>query len=161
MFIEDFETDIVNRLVARIGTVIDIEKLPEKQSDFSTPFSKAKVSVVYKSSDYDTPKSTSHTAQQENAQAELVIQARNLRGTNGLYDVYDKCRKALIGFIPRNCGRIYAVSFKFEERNEAIWTYIFTIAARSEFVIDNDEVVDPSISQIKANSPGYPIIVVP
>lgn len=162
MFFEQFENDIKNRLVAKVGTGIDVEVLPEKQSDFATPFSKTKVSVCYKMSDYEKPKSTHHVVQQEDMQAELVIQGRNLRGVNGVYDAFNKVRLAIIGFKPTHCGLIYGVSFKFEERTEGIWTYVFTIAARSEMVMLADNVVEPGITEIThtPTMPGFDPIVV-
>jgi hypothetical protein len=163
MFFETFENDIKNRLVAKVGSGITVEVLPEKQSDFATPFDKGKISVCYKMSDFDKPKSTGHTVQQEDMQAELVIQARNLRGVNGVYDIFNKARLAVVGFMPTHCGRVYGVSFKFEERTDAVWTYVFTIAARSEMVMLADNVVEPGITEIThvPSDQGFGSITVP
>lgn len=166
MLFETFENDIVSRLQSKLNgatanSVIEVEALPENQAQMQRPFDKARVTVVYLMSDFQKPKATGHTVQQEDMQADIAIYARKIRGENGIYDVVEKVTKALFGFKPTHCGMIYGLQFKFDKREDALWCYTLTIAAPTNVVMLQDLVTDPTGSQVTVNSPGYPGISLP
>ncbi len=152
MFIEKLEIDTVKRLKDKVGNGIDVEVMPETEAAFTRPFSTGRLSVCYKQSDFDKPRSTAEISQDEEQTIEVIIQARTLRKTHGIYDLAERTRKALVGFIPTNCRRMYAVSFKFENRENNLWVYVYTFATKSTIVEVEVPYTEPPITEITAES---------
>lgn len=152
MFIEQLEIDIEKQLRAKIGTGIDVEVMPETEAGFSRPFAKGRLSVCYKQSEFDKPRSTAEISQDEEQTIEVIIQSRTLRKTHGIYDLAERTRKALVGFMPKHCRRIYAVSFKFESRETNLWVYVYTFATRSTIVEVEVPDTEPLITQVTGES---------
>lgn len=139
MNIEAAENSILTKLSTDLGSTFETELLPEKQADFEQPFEKTKVSICYAMSAYDKPKSAGLTVQQEDASFQLVIAGRKLRGSGGIYDAFRLVTNSLLGFMPTNCRRIFAVKFEFEKRENGVFSYIYTVSCGSELVMDYTE----------------------
>lgn len=157
MFYELLETETVARIAAKVVSQYLTEKLPENQADYNRPFVKGKITVAYKKSQFNTPKSTGHTVQEEGMQLEIVLCAKKLRGPDGIYEMFDKTRRALIGWRPSHCGRMYAVSFELETRQDGLFYYIFTVGAVSQLVMEADIDNDPAVSELQfvPDAPEY------
>lgn len=152
MFFEQLEKDIQQRLKDKVGTGIEVELLPEREADFRRPFQAGRLSVCYKQSDFDKPLSTAQISQDEDQTFEVVIQARALRGLHGIYDLANRTRIALVGYIPTNARRVSAVSFKFEAKEENLWVYVFTFTTKSTIVEVAEDEVLPLIQEITQES---------
>lgn len=160
MNLEQIEIDIKNRLTAKLPGAIEVEILPENEKDYKKPFANCKISVCYGLSEFAKPKSTGYIVQQEDIQVELFIRGRKLRGVNQVWDAKNKALKALIGFMPTDCRRIFGVGFRIESREDGLFSYVLTLAMGSELVEDfdeNDEVLQPPVNTITVNpaDPGF------
>jgi len=83
---EQIELDIVNRLSVLSTANVTVVPMPEVQGEYKRPVGTGmRVSVMYKSSDFDKSISTSSIVQKEIISVEIVLQASKLRGANGLY----------------------------------------------------------------------------
>jgi len=153
MFIEKSEKEVASRLTAKVGTGIIVEVLPEREADFRRPFEKGRLSVCYKQSEIEKPRSTNEISQDAEHTIEVVIQARALRGVHGIYDLADRTEKALVGFRPSTGRKMYAVSFKFETKEDNLWAYLFTFAFKSTVVEEPDEVNEPLLDEVTTESP--------
>lgn len=162
MFFEDLENEIASRIVQKVSPSFIVEVLPDDNSSYSRPFDKTKISVCYIESQYNKPKSTGYTAQEEGMNFEIVIVSRNRRGVGGLYDAFNQVRKAIIGYVPANCNRIYAVSFMVMKREDGLFYFTFTVGVISQLVmvadIDNDPL--PTILTFTPDDTYYDTLVV-
>jgi len=143
MFFEVQEIDIVTKLTADISAAADVQLLPETQADFVKPFSKSRVLVCYKQSEFADTQDSGFVAQQETEQFELIIQARKLRGSGGIYAIAEAVRKSLVGFSPTSGDKIYLVKFVFTDRTDAEWSYTMTVAFKSLIIEDYSENTTP------------------
>lgn len=160
MFFEQLEKDTRDRLVAKVGTGIQVEVMPERELDFRRPFERGRLSVCYKQSEFDKPLSTNQISQDEEQLIEVVIQARALRGVHGIYDLAERTRKALVGFRPTNSRKMYAMSFKFEMKEENLWIYVYTFATKSTIVEVDEPLNEPTIEEITQQSDYNTSVVV-
>ena len=152
MFIEQTEKDIAKRLESKVGTGILVEVLPEREADFRRPFEKGRLSVCYKQSEIEKPRSTNEISQDAEYTVEVVIQSRALRGVHGIYDLADRTERALVGFRTKNGRKMYGVSFKFEMKDDNLWAYIYTFAFKSTIVELPDEVKEPLLDEVTTES---------
>ncbi len=148
---ETQEGEIRARLATKLGVSIECEVVPEKTVDFKrSVVLKPIITVAYSGADYPALKSTQEVSQTSEEVFEIVIRAKLLRGTNGVYDLKDKIRKAVVGFSPSSCGKIYLKSFKLENFEENLWMYSFKIACTSLNVEDFSEEEGPALTEATA-----------
>lgn len=139
--IETQESDIITKLAAYLGSTVDVKLLPEKQADYSDVLLKPIVYVCYHETNYQERKSTSTVVQNTTETFNIIVRAKKLRGTIGVWDLKQKIQEALMGFSPASCGGIYLKVFTPEEydtdRNE--WSFKLQANCDSMVVaIDSD-----------------------
>lgn len=124
---EQVEEDIYQRLLPFQGISIDVVKLPDNEADFKRAFAKGKITIGYKGSKWDAPRSTSQIAQEEKLIFEVAMQSRELRGSRGLYMLKRVVTQALTGFQPTDCNRMYpeesGMTGVKETFTDGVWTY--------------------------------------
>lgn len=140
---ETLENNIHARLTADLGSNIEVSIMPESQAQFSRPFTKPRVEICYKSSDFDKPQSINRVSQNEISQLELVIIARLRRGNNGLYDVIEKVKDSIVGYQPDHYGRVYFKTLKPEDFKDNLWYYTLTIETPTLIVENYTELDTP------------------
>lgn len=157
MNIQLAEESIEAKLVADLdASKFTIDLLPESDEDYTPAKDKTYLSVCYRTSDFNKPKSTGLTVQEEAAVFEIIIRSKKLRGAGGLWDAYRVASNSLIGFCPTNCRRISAVKFEFEKREGGVFSYVYSLTCGSELVQDFTEPITQTIVQVTHNSPtGY------
>lgn len=135
------EKDFVDRLRPEFSQRIDVVQTPQSESEFKRPLLNGRITVVYSNSGYEPPSSTNEIRQLETLQFEIHIQAKSLRGTDGLHDITIRSRKALAGWMPENCSKVWMVSNSFIERDEVlnVFTYMMKVSTTYLFVEDADE----------------------
>lgn len=148
MFFELTETDIKNKLTADLGVNIEVEILPESQAAYKRALQKPKVDICYQKSTYQNPRIPHNIIQDEVMSFEIVITAKLRRGTNGIYDVFEKVRRSIIGFTPRHCRQIYAKSFGLERYEDNLWHFSFVVECESTLVENFTEYAGPNITEI-------------
>lgn len=148
---ETQEEEIKSRLATKLGSAIECEVVPEKTIDFKRSIGlKPIVTVSYSGATYTTPKSTQEISQPSEEVFEIWIRAKLLRGTNGIYDLNERIRVALVGFRPSSCNKMYLKEFKLESFEENLWTYSLKIGCSSMIIEDFSEEEGPIITQAKA-----------
>jgi hypothetical protein len=114
----DIESLIVSRLQPMTnGGGVDVLILPEVEDEFQRPFGAGRVTVAYKSSDFPALKSTFEIVQDELLHFEVVVQARKLRGSNGVHAMVEAIKRLLVGFRPTDCSKMYLVKNGFTSRD--------------------------------------------
>jgi hypothetical protein len=153
---EQAEQDIADRLAPFVTAgVIDIVLLPQNVSDFKRPFTKGKITICYKGSKWQDPRSTAQISQEEEVMFQIEIQSRTLRGDHGIYLMKKALNQAIIGFAPTDCDRIYAkesgMTGVAETLNDGVWTYSYVVACKSISVEDYEEDLSVLLKKITNN----------
>ena len=160
MIYEQIEDAIIARLSPALTAAgIDLVKLPETEAEMERPFENGRVTVCFKRATYGDPgdnrmRSTGNMVQNETVHIELVVQSRWLRLPNkGVYDVWDKCRRGLLGFRPADGDGMYLKEFEFYDKPTGIWSFASTFCTDRLVVEDYDEseFYGPNITQITTN----------
>lgn len=156
--------ELEDAIVARLSTLtpaVEIEALPDTPAKFNKPFSKPRVTVAYRSSEYSKEVvrglpmllDIGQSVQQEFASVEIVIQGRTVRGTAGCHAVKTAVMERLLGFTPPNWGRITAESYKFIDQNEkdGVFSYALTILTETRSVPKADAENLPTLQELTFN----------
>lgn len=137
--IEVQENDIRQRLIDKINdSNIDIEVLPDALDAWRRPFEKGRISVTYDMSKYGKVDEIGLIKQEDVMHFCLFIQCRTRQGEYGLYDLFNRSKKAVIGYAPTHCSKIYGISFEHVERAQDVWVYEFKIACNNILVENFD-----------------------
>jgi hypothetical protein len=156
---EQAEADIVTRLSPLAGLNIEAIPLPENQEQFKRPFEKGKITVAYKGSKWEKPRSTSQITQEETLHFEIVMQSRTLRGSTGLYNIKQIVTQGLVGFQPTGCDRMYAVESGMtgvaDTLQDGVWTYSAVFACTTLSVEDFEEDLSVLITRITNKRKDY------
>lgn len=153
------EADIVTRLQPFSGDDLEIVPLPENLKDFERPFTKGKITVCYKGSKWDKPHSTQQISQKEELTFEISMQSRFLRGSKGIYAIKYMVTKALLGFMPTDCDRMYAHESGMTgvaTQNDGVWTYSYLLCCTSLVVEDFEEDLSVMLNRISNLFPQFP-----
>lgn len=153
MFFETQEDSIVAQLIASYPSGIDIIAIPEKISEVKSPFSKPRITVAFTESDFMKAKSTYEISQIETQYYDIELEARNLRGTGGIYDIAQKVQYSLLGFMPTNCEKMWAVKLERHGYREGIWTYVLRMATQTIICEIVPTETGPAISSMTAQEP--------
>lgn len=155
---EQAEQDIVECLLPFVNAGIQIQKLPETQADFKRPFDKAKITIGYKGSKWEKPMSTGHMSQDEEVMFEFSIQSRTLRANLGVYLVKSLIIKALVGFAPTDCDKMYCkesgMTGAKEVFEDGVWTYTLVMCCRNVSVEDFEEDLTAILHKITNKNNG-------
>lgn len=130
---EQAENEIVARMqsFAGLADVADIIPLPDDVSNYRTPVAKALVTTVFLGEKYDANQSVGQSAQHYGISFNVSVQARKLRGEEGVYSVCELVKKALIGFRPTHCGMLTLADHEFADYQNDIWEHSITFVCRS------------------------------
>lgn len=151
---EQIELDIVNRLSVLTAANVTVVPMPEVQGEYKRPVGTGmRISVMYKSSDFDKSISTSSIVQKEIISVEIVLQASKLRGANGLYRLQEAVKKRLIGYMPTDCKKIYALENGYTDWRDNVWTHTFSVACETVTVEDPDISEEVLITNIMFDEP--------
>jgi hypothetical protein len=141
------EDSIVGRLAA-ITPAVEVEALPDTPAKFQKAFSKPRVTVAYRSSEFakdivrGIPEqfSTGPAIQDEFASIEVVIQSRTVRGNGGCHAVKSAVVGLLFNFTPANWSRLTLESYKFvdHDKEAGLFSYAATFITQTRVVPDMD-----------------------
>lgn len=140
MSYESLENDIITRLsTGGLSASVDIEAAPETEADYEEPFARPRISVSYQKSEYGGestqrgyPKNlaTNVAASDEFAEVHIVLRARLIRGTGGIYWLHEQVKKRLFGYYMPGWNRIFPQSFEYLGHNSGIWVYDLVVKVR-------------------------------
>lgn len=146
-FYDKLEDAIIERL-SPLTPAVEVEALPDTAAKMSRPFTKPRVTVAYRSSEFDrevvrglpTQFATSTAVQDEYASVEVVIQARTVRGDAGCHAIKNAVFQLLFGWEPKliadalpHWSKLTVESYRFVEQDEkaGLFTYAATFITRS------------------------------
>lgn len=148
MTYEQIEQEVVARLQDKMPTGVEVAEFAESDSQLVKPFENAHISVLYKGSRFGEPgqnlRSTAQVSQLETVQLEIIVRSRFLRGqTFSCMNLLKELRKALLGFRPTDCHRMYGVRSELvipsSEEPSDIFTYICSFETSTLAVEEFDQ----------------------
>lgn len=144
MFIEPTENDLKNRIEAKEVTAItegklEVELLPENETAFKRPTSKGRISICFFKAEFAKSEAIDAIAQACTNRFEIFIMAKAKRGDFGIYDLYDRCRKAIIGYEPAAHKKFFATKMEYWLRESGLWIYRFEVGGECMLVEKPDE----------------------
>lgn len=159
MIYEQIETAIVEWLQPQMPSGVSVVRMPENEEDMQRPFASARVTVFYKGSKYHEPNSpssimrdTDAIIQNETVIVEIAVQSRFLRATNkGIYDIWEKVRRRIVGYKPADCNRIYARDFDYSAYQDGVFTYVGNVECNRLCVQEIEDKIFGTASLIEAN----------
>lgn len=159
MRIENIEDDIKTRLAAQDWAAnggsegqVKIIILPETDLDNERKsFKRGRLIVGFKNVEFEKTKSVSQVYQDGDVEVTITIESTKLRGEYSIYDFYNKVRKALLGYDPTDCGKMWMRSFGFVDYEAGIFVYEMCLAAPTAIVEDASPQTGPSITSINTN----------
>jgi hypothetical protein len=149
---QEIEAAIVDRLKPFEEAGFLVVALPEVQADYSRPFTNGKITVAYHSSDFkEHNNSLAFISQYEEIRIIVGVQSRKLRDNGGVYDLMGVLRKALIGFEPPECWRMWAKEAGLNEAKleDGLWTYYAIFCTKTLAVEDYEEDVSQLVKYIQ------------
>lgn len=116
---EALETEIVERLNAKFneyGTASGMVAimLPETEAQFTQEIEKSRATVAYYGSTWQGPASVNAVSQEETLTIRVLLEARKLRGPNGIYAFGNLIKKILTGYRPQGAERLYPVKYDLD-----------------------------------------------
>jgi hypothetical protein len=147
------ETDIVTRLAPLVTAGYQVEAMPDNEAANLPPRQRGRVTVQVGMSKFGEHRSiTAAVVQEEDIYVDIILRARTLRATGGIYDLCELARRLLIGFTPQNC-RLPLAGVDFgginpAELQDSIWTYSLRLKTQTISVGAADEDVTPLITAI-------------
>lgn len=105
---EEIAAAIMAMITGFIDTdLVDVKLEPEVDSEYSRPIDdattstdRAQIFVFLHSVEYDSNRSTRYAEHDENQTWQVIIRSRRLTGVNGIYDLQNKVKAALLGKRP-------------------------------------------------------------
>lgn len=153
-----------DEIVARLSTLtpaVEVEALPDTPAKFNKAFSKPRVTVAYRSSEFSKevvrgfPEqfSTGPAVQDEFASVEVVIQGRTLRGAGGVHAIKAAVVQRLFSFRPSHWSFLTLESYKFVDQDTAagLFTYAATFVTRTTVVPNIDQAAEVNLNQVTLN----------
>ena len=133
---------------------VDVLALPETQADFSKPFKKGRITVAYKGSKYGPVKATNQVSQQETPEFELIIQARKLRGANGVYAFLERVKALILGYKLTNTDKAFLTDQTIiVNEGASVETFTFSLGvACTMLVVEEIETPDDYDNEFNSQS---------
>lgn len=151
------ETEIVDRLKGHLKSKhIDIQVLPENESQLNRAATKPLITVAYLGSDFSKPLSVECATQDEDMRFMIVVKTKSLRSqantTVGAYELIDLVQKSLLGYRPENLSKaIHFISNTLAEREQNQWTYELTVSCRGVLTAFEEDEILPLLQQVNLN----------
>jgi len=157
MNIHELESDIVARLAPLVNAGIEVIASPDTEAAYKRP-TKPRVIVAFSGAmpagAKDGLRAMGAIVQNFEVLINVIVQTRNIRGTDGLYSVERVVRSLLIGYMPVNCAKMTLQKMQVENYEDGTWNYVITFAAPTVFVEDEPEITEVLLNQITVISNG-------
>ncbi len=147
------ENEVVTRLAPLVAAGYEVSAMPDNNSENILPKHKGVVTVQVGAVKFGEHHSTAEAVvQEEEIFVEIILRAKGLRTTGGIYDLCELCRALLIGWEPSNC-RVPFRGIDFggidpAELKDGLWTYSLRIATSTMSVGFPEPEVETLITQI-------------
>ncbi|ARU23670.1 hypothetical protein RSSE_c3287 [Ralstonia solanacearum] len=138
---------LVQRLKAKLPQLA-VEYFPDKPADYRLNHPRGALLVSYLGSQFDKTVDVTYIAQPRTVKLSVTVILRQLHGRGGAVDVVDDVRRALIGWKPPDCRKVWAVSDKFLGETAGLWQYAVDLASQSMLVEDADVGTETPLTQV-------------
>lgn len=142
---------IIDALVVRLKAKLPqlaVEYFPDKPTEYRLNHPRGALLVSYLGSQFDKTVDVTYIAQPRTVKLSVTVILRQLNGRGGAVDVVDDVRRALIGWQPPDCRKVWAVSDKFLGETAGLWQYAVDLASQSMLVEDSDVNTGQPLTQI-------------
>ncbi|MDO5940638.1 Gp37 family protein [Burkholderia cepacia] len=142
---------IIDALVQRLKVKLPqlaVEYFPDKPAEYRLNHPKGALLVSYLGSKFDPTVDVTYIAQPRTVKLSVTVILRQLHGRGGAVDVVDDVRRALIGWRPPDCRKVWAVSDKFLGETAGLWQYAVDLASESMLVEDADVNTETPLTQV-------------
>ncbi|QOK96812.1 hypothetical protein HF909_10455 [Ralstonia pseudosolanacearum] len=143
--------EIIDALVTRLKAKLPqlaVEYFPDKPADYRLNHPRGALLVSYLGSQFDKTVDVTYIAQPRTVKLSVTVILRQLHGRGGAVDVVDDVRRALIGWKPPDCRKVWAVSDKFLGETAGLWQYAVDLASQSMLVEDADVGTETPLTQV-------------
>jgi hypothetical protein len=138
--IADIERDLVRALEdAILG--LAVEPFPDSPDRYRMLHQRGAVLVVYRGMDAQEPEGLRRLTQPATVRFSVMVLSRNLREHSGAYEVLDRVRQALLGFVPSHCGAGWLEREDYRSQEDGTWVYEATYAWPTAVGADAEEYV--------------------
>lgn len=134
---EKLENDIIAQLTPGLPGV-DVLALPDTLADFTKSFKTGKITVAYKGSKFAQALSTNVLSQLETVEFELIVQARLLRGPNGVYAFMEAIKGLILGYKLTNTDKVYLIDQMLIVNDAKAETFTFAMAVACKRLVVED-----------------------
>jgi len=148
------ESEIVARITSKVASAADVLPLPETGDDMILPSIKARITVAYNGSTYETSETTDVVAQPETITMQIVVQSRKLRGAVGIYTMLSVMKSALLGWKSTTTEKIHFGKAEYVGHENSVWTYalnLTTVALAIEEPDTEDQVISKMLTAATTN----------
>jgi hypothetical protein len=141
------EQELCDRIASYTKRKFEVVPIPEVEADFNRPVETSRITVAYKSSDFNQGggrggssevKSITNLIQTEMLTFQVTIQARKLRTADGIYKGIALVRKALVGFKPSDCDKLKIAFVAHVKYEESLWNFIIEFSTTT-FSVEDEE----------------------
>jgi hypothetical protein len=147
------ENDIVARLAPLVTAGYQVEAMPDREADNIGIGHKGRITVQVSMVKFGDHQSTPPAVvQEEDIYIDIIIRARALRASGGIYHLCELCRVLLLAYVPNNC-RIPLSGVDFgpiapEEYDKGVHMYSLRLKTQSMSVGFPDADVYPLITEV-------------
>jgi len=135
---------VLERLKAKLPHLA-VEYFPDRPTEYRLNHPRGALLVSYLGSQFDTTVDVTYIAQPRTVKLSVTVVLRQLNGKGGAVDVVDAVRRALVGFRPPDCRKVWAVAEKFLGETAGIWQYAVDVASEAMLVEDSDINTEPPL----------------
>ncbi len=127
---------VVDRLKVKLPQLA-VEYFPDRPAEYRLNHPRGALLVSYPGSQFGDTVDVTCIAQPRTVKLSVTVLLRQLNGRGGAVDVVDDVRRALVGWRPPDCRKVWAVSEKFLGESAGIWQYVVDMATESMLVEDD------------------------
>lgn len=142
---------IIDAVVARLKAKLPqlaVEYFPDRPAEYRLNHPKGALLVSYPGSQFGDTVDVTYIAQPRTVKLSVTVLLRQLNGKGGAVDVVDDVRRALVGWRPPDCRKVWAVSEKFLGESAGIWQYAVDVASQAMLVEDADVDTETPLTQV-------------
>lgn len=152
MDIEVWEADIITRLgAAGLPEGIEVIPMPETPEEYERKFDKHRVTVAFNAAKWRENEATDLINQVADIDFAIIVQSKFLRGADGVYSIFKKVKKYLVGFAPTGCRKLKSKDFMLYSDEKDLFTFLYFVTCpfyAAEFIEDDEELAAARINRI-------------
>lgn len=122
MKIRETENEIISKLKTEFPNLL-VQGFPEKPSEFILLHPIGALLVHYQGSKYSNSNAINFISQNNQKEFSVTVVTRNLRSNEGAYEIIDKVKEVLTGYIILECSALMPIKDYFISEQTGIWQY--------------------------------------